>query len=98
MMVLEPDDETAPQGLLWRRNGLMADSPMKSEGKMPVTKEMLRAMIETFGGLDMTDEELEMVLPQVQLYADQAAKLQELDLSEVFSGRLLRADEGTVGS
>ena len=28
---------------------------------MPVTKEMLRAMLETLGGLDMTDEELEKV-------------------------------------
>ena len=60
---------------------------------MPVTRELLRAMLDTFGGLEMTDEELDAVLPSVQMYADQAAKLQELDLSEVFSARLLRADE-----
>ena len=62
---------------------------------MPVTRELLRAMLDAFGGLEMTDEELDAVLPNVQMYAEQAAKLNELDLSDVFSSRLLRADEGT---
>ena len=35
---------------------------------MPVTKEMLRAMLESLGGLNMTDEELEKAVPQVQIY------------------------------
>ena len=63
---------------------------------MPVTRELLRAMLDTFGGLEMSDEELDNVLPIVQGYADQAANLQELDLATVFSARLLRADEGTT--
>jgi hypothetical protein len=68
------------------------------EANMPVTKEMLRAMLESLGGLDMTDDELEKAVPQVQIYADQAAKLQALDLSEVYSGRLLHPEEGTTRS
>ena len=62
---------------------------------MPVTRELLRSMLDAFGGLEMSDEELDSVLPMVQMYADQAAKLDELDLADVFSARLLRADEGT---
>ena len=30
---------------------------------MPVTKEMLRAMLKSLGGLNMTDEELEKAVP-----------------------------------
>ena len=61
---------------------------------MQVTTDLLRAMLDTFGGLEMSDEELDNVLPLVQGYADQAANLQKLDLATVFSARLLRADEG----
>jgi len=61
---------------------------------MEVTRETLRAMLETFGGLEMTDEELDQSLPSVKLYAEQAKKLNDLDLTEVFSGRLLRVEEG----
>lgn len=65
---------------------------------MPVTKEMLRAMLETLGGLDMSDEELEKAVPQVQIYADQSVKLQQLDLSKVYSGRLLHPEDGASKS
>lgn len=65
---------------------------------MPVTKEMLRAMLESLGGLDMSDEELKRAVPQVQIYADQSVKLQELDLSEVYSGRLLHPEDGASKS
>ena len=68
------------------------------EANMPVTKEMLRAMLETLGGLDMTDEELEKAVPQVQIYVDQSAKLKQLDLSEVYSSRLLHPDDGASKS
>jgi hypothetical protein len=46
----------------------------------------------------MTDEELEKAVPLVQIYADQSAKLQALDLSEVYSGRLLHPDDGASKS
>ena len=59
-----------------------------------VTRETLRRMLEEFGGLEMTDEELDRVAPHVQNYVDQAAKMKGLDLSDVLSGRLLRTDEG----
>jgi hypothetical protein len=51
-------------------------------------------MLEELGGLEMTDEELARVAPHVQNYVEQAAKLKELDLSDVPSARLLRAEEG----
>lgn len=61
---------------------------------MSVTRETLRRMLEELGGLEMTDEELARVAPHVQNYVEQAAKLKELDLSDVPSARLLRAEEG----
>lgn len=63
---------------------------------MRVTRELLRGMLEAFGGLEMSDEELDSVLPMVQMYADQSAELQEIDLADVVSARLLRADEGAA--
>jgi hypothetical protein len=61
---------------------------------MTVTRETLRRMLEEFGGLPMTDEELDRVLPHIQNYVNQAATMKQLDLAQVWSGRLLRADEG----
>lgn len=63
---------------------------------MQVTKELLRGMLEAFGGLEVSDAEFDSVLPMVQMYADQSAELQEIDLAGVISARLLRADEGAA--
>ena len=64
---------------------------------MQVTKESLRTMIETFGGLNMSDEELEQIVPQIQQYVDLSKQFDDFDLSEVLSTRLIRADEGMSG-
>ena len=61
---------------------------------MSVSKETLRQMLEEFGGLEMTDAELNAVLPQVQSYTETAAKLRQLDLSKIVSARRLRLEEG----
>ena len=61
---------------------------------MPVTRETLRRMLQELGGLEMSDEELDRVLPHVQSYLDIAAKMEQLNLRGVLAGRLLRADEG----
>ena len=60
---------------------------------MAVTRETLRRMLKELGGLELTEDELDRVLPHVQNYAEQAGRLRHLDLSEVLSSRLLRADE-----
>jgi hypothetical protein len=42
----------------------------------------------------MTDDELDMVRPELEHYLREVEKLRELDLADVLSGRLLRAQEG----
>ena len=61
---------------------------------MAIEKETLKAMIRDFHGLDISDEELDLVKPALDNYLAQVEKLRELDLSNVMSSRLLRANEG----
>ena len=51
-------------------------------------------MIRNFQGFDLTDEELELVQPELDSYLVEIEKLRELDLSSVMSSRLLKAKEG----
>ena len=60
---------------------------------MALSNETLKAMIRDYGGFDLTDEELELIRPELESYLAEVEKLGELDLSDVLSGRLLRADE-----
>jgi hypothetical protein len=60
---------------------------------MPVSKETLKAMIRDYQGLPISDEELDKVLPEIENYLAAAAQLDELDLSDVMSARLYRAQE-----
>ncbi len=61
---------------------------------MPIEKETLKAMIRDYHGLEISDEELDLVAPALNNYLAEVEKLRDLDLSNVMSGRLLRADEG----
>ena len=61
---------------------------------MAITKETLQAMIREFHGIELTDEELDIVAPALDGYLAQVEALRELDLSDVMSGRILRAQEG----
>ena len=61
---------------------------------MPVSKDTLKAMIREYGGIPLSDEELELVAPEVESYLKEVGQLRDLDLSAVMSGRLMRADEG----
>ena len=56
---------------------------------MSIANETLKAMIQDFNGFDLSDEELELVRPELEYYLDELKKLEELDLSTVFSSRLL---------
>ena len=61
---------------------------------MAVSQQTLRAMIQDYGGLELTDEELAIILPEIESYLAEVETLRELDLSQVMSSRLLRAEEG----
>ncbi len=61
---------------------------------MAITKETLQAMIREFHGIELSDEELEMVAPALDSYLVEVENLRELDLSDIMSGRILRAEEG----
>ena len=61
---------------------------------MAITKETLQAMIREFHGIQLSDEELEMVAPALDSYMVEVEKLRDLDLSAVMSGRILHAEEG----
>ena len=65
---------------------------------MPMSKETLKAMIRDYQGLPISDEELDQVLPEIENYLAAAAQLAELDLSDVMSGRLYRAQEGELNA
>ena len=51
-------------------------------------------MIREYGGIPLSDEELDLVAPEVESYLKEVGQLRDLDLSAVMSGRLMRADEG----
>jgi len=61
---------------------------------MSIPKETLQAMIHSYQGFMLTDDELELVRPELDSYLNEVEKLRELDLANVMSGRLLRAQEG----
>ena len=54
-----------------------------------VTRETVRRMIVEFGCLEMSDEELDAVLPIVQAHSEMGRKFDGVDLSNVVSGRVL---------
>ena len=56
---------------------------------MSIPNETLKAMIRDFNGLELSDEELELVRPELESYLIELKKLEDLDLSNVFSGRLM---------
>ena len=61
---------------------------------MPIEKETLKAMIRDYHGLEISDEELDLIAPALNGYLAEVEKLRDLDLSGIMSGRLLHADEG----
>ncbi len=61
---------------------------------MPIPNTTLQAMIQAYDGFPLSDAEIELVRPELDNYLKEAAQLRALDLSDVLSGRLLRAQEG----
>ena len=56
---------------------------------MAISNETLKAMIRDYNGLDLSDEVIELVRPELESYFAELKKLEDLDLSDVFSGRLM---------
>ncbi len=66
---------------------------------MSVSDETLQAIIREYNGFELSANELELVRSEVDFYLEQVALLDDLDLSGVLSGRLLRmpsADESAA--
>jgi len=61
---------------------------------MAISHETLKTMIRDYQGFALSDDELELIWPELDIYLQAIEKLQELDLSAVFSSRLLRVQEG----
>ena len=61
---------------------------------MGISNETMRAMIREYGGFELSDEELELVRPEVDSYIEAMSGIAALELSDTMSSRLLRAAEG----
>ena len=61
---------------------------------MSIHKDTLKAMIRDYQGFELSDEELESIRPELDIYLAELEKLRDLDLSDVMSARLLWAKEG----
>ena len=60
---------------------------------MTISRDTLKAMIRDFQGFDLSDEELEIIRPELETYLAELEILKDLDLSDVMSARLLQAKE-----
>ncbi len=63
---------------------------------MGISDETMKAMLREYQGIELSDEELELVRPEVDSYIEAMSDIAELDLSNVMSGRLLHAEEGGI--
>lgn len=61
---------------------------------MAISKDTLKAITHDYGGFQLSDAELDLIQPELENYLETVAILEELDLSDVLSARLLRAQEG----
>ena len=57
---------------------------------MSIPNETLKAMIRDYNGLELSDDELELVRPELDIYLSELKGLESLDLSNLFSGRLMQ--------
>lgn len=60
---------------------------------MALSPDTLKAILREYQGLPLSDAEFEQLRPELDNYLQAVATLQELDLSAVFSSRLLRVRE-----
>ena len=63
---------------------------------MPISNETMKAMVRDYRGIELSDEELELIRPEVESYMEAMAAIDELDVANVMSSRLLHVEEGGV--
>lgn len=63
---------------------------------MSISIDTLKAMIRDFNGFELSDEELELIKPELDAYIAEVEKLRELDLTQVVSARLFRAQDREI--
>ena len=73
---------------------LAHDRLTAKEKAMAIAVETLKAMIRDYHGFELSDAEIELIRPELDAYLSALETLRDLDLSDVMSGRLLKADEG----
>jgi len=61
---------------------------------MSIPNATLQAMIRAYHGLELSEQELDLVRPELDNYLQEVEALRALDLSNVLSSRLLRVQEG----
>jgi len=61
---------------------------------MTISPDTLRAILREYGGIPMSDEEIEKVAPAVSAFVAEFSRLQDLDLTDVYSALQLRAEDG----
>jgi hypothetical protein len=61
---------------------------------MGISKETMQAIIREYGGFELSDEELDLVQPEVDGYLEAMVGIADLNLTDIMSSRLLRAAEG----
>lgn len=60
---------------------------------MSISEYTIKAIIREYHGIELTDDEIKLIRPGLEIYESEIERLNALDLSEVFSARLLRAEE-----
>jgi hypothetical protein len=61
---------------------------------MTLSNDTLRAMIQAYDGFPLSEAEIELVRPELDNYCKAVEELRALNLADVLSSRLLRAQEG----
>ena len=61
---------------------------------MKITANTLRSILGEFGGIEMTDKELNDVVPIVEAFVAEFTRLEELELGDVDSALQMHVDDG----
>ena len=61
---------------------------------MEISRDTLKAMLRDYGGFPLSDADLDLIQPELDNYMAEVDKLPALNLSDLMSSRLLRAQEG----
>ena len=66
----------------------------ESGSQVTISVGTLRAILDEFGGIPMSDSELQELVPVVKAFMDEFSRLDELELGDVDSALQMHADDG----